>query len=80
MAKLPEGHAIQKQYVLETEEDIRAMRADAEFADGAIALLSYREGVAPQAWISYDNPKYFGQAAHIGDTVSKDEAGNFFVN
>lgn len=69
-----------KEYVLETVEDIAAMRADEEFADGAIALFSFPKS-PPQIYISYDNPKSWGgQIAYLGDTVGKDVAGNFYVN
>lgn len=79
-AKSDGGVPLVKEYVLNTVDDIKAMRADEEFCDGAVAVLSFPKS-DPQVFISYENPKYwFGQVARLGDRVGKDLAGNFYVN
>ncbi|UDL15800.1 hypothetical protein QEH42_gp158 [Microbacterium phage Pumpernickel] len=69
-----------KSYTPQTVEDLQAMKADEEFSDGAIAWFTFPTS-PPQIFISYTNPKFFlGQVAYLGDTISKDAAGNFYVN
>jgi hypothetical protein len=58
--------------------DIHAALADADWHDGAMAVLTYPTA-PPVAYFSYDNPKFGGTRATVGDAVTKDDAGNFIV-
>lgn len=61
-----------------TADDVHAARADEEWHEEAMVVLTYPTA-PPVAYLSYDNPKAFGQTATVGDVVTKDEAGNFIV-
>lgn len=66
---------------VETAEQLLALRADTDFHDGALAVLSYPHGT-PIGYIGYDNPKaMFGTAIIPGPGVSveKGPAGDFQV-
>lgn len=57
--------------------DLRDNRPD--FHDGAMAILTYPTA-PPVAFFSFDNPKGFAFPVTVGDTIGRDEAGNFFFN
>lgn len=61
-----------------TAADVYAARADQEWHDGAMSVLTYPTA-PPVAYFSYDLPRAFGQRATVGDKVTKDAAGNFVV-
>lgn len=60
-------------------KDVYAARRDEEWHDGAMSVLTYPTA-PPVAYFAYDTPRAFGQAATVGDAVSKDDAGNFTVH
>ena len=64
--------------LIESVDDVRALRAAEEWHEGAVALLTYPTA-DPVAFVSLDNPKYFGKAAVPGHAVVKGPAGDFAV-
>lgn len=66
---------------VETPEQLLALRADTDFHEGALAVLTYPTA-PPVGYIGYDNPKgMFGTAIIPGRRVAvvKGEAGDFEV-
>jgi len=63
---------------VDTVDDILELRAAEEWHEGAVALLSY-PSAEPQAFVSIDNPKYFGRLLALGNVVVKGPAGDFAV-
>lgn len=61
-----------------TASDVHEARRDEEWHEGAMSVLTYPTQ-APVAYFDYDQPRGFGQAATVGDAVTKDDAGNFTV-
>lgn len=65
---------------IDTAQDLHDLRHNRpDFHEGAMAVLSYPTA-PPVAYFSFDNPKVFGTRVSVGDTVARDEAGNFFLN
>jgi hypothetical protein len=62
----------------ESVDDIYALRAADSWHEGAVALLRFPTA-DPQAYVSLDNPKYFGRAVGLGSAVVKGPAGDFGV-
>lgn len=64
--------------LIETFDDVRALRAAEEWHEGAVALLTYPTA-PPVAFVSLENPKYIGRAVGLGQAVVKGPAGDFAV-
>lgn len=63
---------------LETAQDLQDLRADEEFHEGAMGILTY-PAAPPQGFINHDGPpRSFGGIRFLpGAYITKDEAGNF---
>lgn len=58
--------------------DLRDNRPD--FHEGAMSILTY-PSAPPKAYFSFEPPRFFGVGpVTVGDTIARDEAGNFFLN
>jgi hypothetical protein len=64
--------------LVESFDDVRDLRAAEAWHEGAVALLSFPSS-PPVAFVSLDNPKYFGKAVGLGQAVVKGPAGDFGV-
>jgi hypothetical protein len=64
--------------IIETFDDVRDLRAAEDWHEGAVAMLTYPTA-PPRAYVSLDNPKYFGRAVGLDQVVVKGPAGDFYV-
>lgn len=64
--------------LIESFDDVRALRAAEAWHEGAVALMSFPTA-EPVAFVSLDNPKYMGRAVGLGQAVVQGPAGDWGV-